>query len=105
MSKYKARLLSVPAAIALVGGAALLTAPTASAHDHPTPVANVGAAIKYDTDHLQYEHLDQPLLGFGPTLKDPWAWTTGHLTPFVLDTAALAVTGHDAKGGDGSHQH
>jgi hypothetical protein len=32
-----------------------------------------------NTDHLQYEHLDQPLLGFGPTIADPTGWATGHL--------------------------
>jgi len=106
MSISKARFLTFPAAVALVGGAALLSAPTASAHDHWTPIANVGAAVKYDTDHLQAEHLDQPLVGFGPAISDPQGWATGHLTPFVLDTAALAATGHDAAGGDGSgHQH
>jgi hypothetical protein len=105
VSKIKFRLITVPAGLAVVGAIALAGAPAASAHTHPTPLANVGQAVKYNTDHLQYEHLDQPLVGFGPTIADPSGWTTGHLFPVILDTAALAVTGHDAAGGNGSGGH
>ena len=105
MSKNKFRPITVPVGLAVVAAIALASAPVASAHTHPTPLANVGKAVKYNTDHLQYEHLDQPLLGFGPTIANPTGWATGHLFPVILDTEALAVTGHDAAGGDGSGGH
>lgn len=103
MSTVKFRIITLSATAAAIGAIGFATAPAASAHDHPTPIANVGAAVKYNTDHLQYEHLDQPLLGFGPAVADPYGWATGHLTPVILDTVALATTGHDTAGGDGSH--
>lgn len=98
------------AGVAIAASTLFLGAPSASAHDHFTPVANVGDAVRYNTDHLQYAHLDQPLFGFGETVKNPVGWLSGHFVPIVLvNTPAIVATGHTADGGSpneqGPHDH
>jgi hypothetical protein len=61
----------------------------------PPVLANLGAAGNHLLDHLQYEHLEAPLLGFGPAVQDPLGWVTGHLIPVAIDTATIATTGQD----------
>ncbi|MBO0769693.1 MAG: hypothetical protein J2O48_13500 [Solirubrobacterales bacterium] len=61
----------------------------------PQVLANAGAAGNYFLDHLQYEHLDQPELGFGEAIANPGDWATHHLGGVALDTADLALTGQN----------
>src|SRR5438128_2473801 len=95
-SVRRKRWLAVPVAgLALAGAAAVFggSAAYADAPAHggssadalPPVVANAGNAVKVVTDHLQYEHIDQPLLGFGPALEDPTGWLTGHVVPLVVE--------------------
>src|SRR4051795_8266826 len=63
MPNLRSRLITVPlASITLALGGAALAASTASAHESPTPVANVGDAVGYVTHQTQL-HLDAPMLG------------------------------------------
>jgi hypothetical protein len=101
MSKLTVRIISLSATAAAVGTIGFAAAPAASAaptHKHPTPLSNVGDAVNYVTDDLQHNHLDQPLLGLGPTLHDPVGWTTGPGVTYVLDVVSIAVTGRKADG-------
>jgi len=121
MNKLKLRWLGVPVAgLVVAGGAALVVAPAASAapvvdssaaspaHGEdgtlPIPlVSNIGDAAKIFTDHLQYEHLDQPLLGFGPAVQDPTGWVTGHLAPVFEHVIERAIAPRDDSGEHGYH--
>jgi hypothetical protein len=58
---------------------------------NPQVLANAGAAANYVLDHLQYEHLDQPLLGFGPAVANPTEWLTQHFLPVVVTAVELAA--------------
>jgi hypothetical protein len=120
MNKLKLRWLGVPAAgLIIAGGIALAGAPAASAAPAqstapastpvdtssvlPIPiVSNLGDAAKIFTDHLQYEHLDQPLLGFGPAIEDPTGWATGHLAPVVEEVVEQAIA---PRGDSSGHSH
>jgi hypothetical protein len=77
------------------------TAPDTPTADVPPVLANAGAAGNHLLEHLQHEHLDQPLLGFGPAIADPQGWATGHLIPVFVDAAYLALTGEEYGGYQG----
>jgi hypothetical protein len=107
MPNLRSRLITVPlASITLALGGAALAASTASAHDHPTPVANVGDAVQYATDQVQM-HVDEEALGLYPALQNPFGYATSHVVPVGVNVVSLTLTGHksvDDGTGDG-HDH
>lgn len=107
MSNLRSRLITVPlASVTLALGGAALAASTASAHESPTPVANVGDAVGYITHQTQL-HLDAPMLGLNPAIDNPIGYTGSHVLPFGVNVVSYTVTGHaiaDDGTGDG-HDH
>lgn len=102
------RWLAVPVAgaalagFAVIGGASAASAATPSASASatasygmsdglPPVLGNLGDATDMLLNHLQYEHLNQPLLGLGPAIQDPTGWVTGHVAPLVLEVAGTAL--------------
>ncbi|MBO0805913.1 MAG: hypothetical protein J2P25_22935 [Nocardiopsaceae bacterium] len=65
----------------------------------PQVLHNAALGSSFFLNHLQYEHLDQPYLGFGPAIQNPTYWFSNHFIPVALNTASLAATGHSASGG------
>lgn len=81
MPNLKRRLLTIPlAGAAMAIGFGLLAAPAASAHEGPTPVANIGDAVDYGAHQVQ-AHLDAPMLGLNPAIADPLGYTGSHVFP------------------------
>lgn len=107
MQKIRLRLVAVPlAGAAMVAGSAWISATSASAHDHPAPVANVGDSVEYATHQVQL-HLDAPRLGLDPAVADPYGYATGHVFGTSVNIVSYALTGHPAADdhtGDG-HDH
>ena len=107
MPNLRSRLITVPlASIALAIGGAALAASTASAHESPTPVANVGDAVGYGTHQVQL-HLDAPMLGLNPAIDNPIGYTGSHVFPTGVNIVSYTLTGHAiADDGTGSgHDH
>lgn len=107
MSNLKTRLLTIPlAGAALAVGAGFLATTTASAHESPTPVANVGDAVDYGTHQVQL-HLDAPMLGLNPAIDNPVGYTGSHVFPVGVNIVSYTLTGHaiaDDHSGTG-HDH
>jgi hypothetical protein len=68
-----------------------MAAGTASAHDHPTPIANVGAVAAYATDQVQM-HVDDEALGLYPALANPFGYTTSHVVPVGVKSLVFPET-------------
>ncbi|TDO44023.1 hypothetical protein EV643_11746 [Kribbella sp. VKM Ac-2527] len=107
MPKLKTRLVTVPLAgiaLALAGG--LFAATSASAHESPTPVGNVGDAVQYGTHAVQL-HLDAPMLGLNPAIDDPYGYVSGHVLGTGVNIVSYTLTGHpiadDHTGEDHDH--
>ncbi|MFF1820950.1 hypothetical protein ACFVWG_26840 [Kribbella sp. NPDC058245] len=105
MPKFSSRLAIVPlASFALAVGAAAVSATTASAHDHPTPIANVGVAAAYATNQVQL-HVDDEALGLYPALANPFGYTTSHVVPVGVNVVSLTLTGHKSVDDGTGHDH
>jgi hypothetical protein len=105
MPNLRSRLITVPlASITLALGGAALAASTASAHEHPTPVANVGDAIGYATTQVQM-HVDDEALGLYPALQNPLGYTTSHVIPVGVNVLSITTTGHAAVDDGTGHGH
>jgi hypothetical protein len=105
MPNLRSRLITVPlASIALAIGGATLAASTASAHEGPTPVANVGDAVSYGTEQVQM-HLDAPMLGLAPAIADPYGYTGSHVFPVGVNIVSYTLTGHAIADDGTGHEH
>jgi hypothetical protein len=105
MPNLRSRLITVPlASIALALGGAALAASTASAHEHPTPVANVGDAVQYTTDQLQM-HVDDEALGLYPAVENPLGYTSSHVVPVGVNVLSLTLSGHKSVDDGTGHEH
>jgi len=105
MPNLRSRLITLPlASLALAAGGAALTATTASAHDHPAPVANVGDAVDYATDQVQM-HVDDEALGLYPAIENPLGYTTSHVVPVGVNVVSLTLTGHKSVDDGTGHGH
>lgn len=107
MPNLKRRLVTIPlAGAAMAIGFGLLAAPAASAHESPTPVANVGDAVDYATHQVQL-HLDAPMLGLNPAIDNPVGYTSSHVFPVGVNVVSYTLSGHaiadDHSGGGHDH--
>jgi hypothetical protein len=105
MPNLRTRLITVPLASITLGlGGVALAATTASAHDHPAPVANVGDAADYATDQVQL-HIDDEALGLYPAIENPFGYTTSHVLPVGINVVTLTLSGHKAVDDGTGHGH
>jgi hypothetical protein len=105
MPNLRSRLITVPlASIALALGGAALAASTASAHEHPTPVENVGDAVQYTTHQVQM-HVDDEALGLYPALENPLGYTSSHVVPVGVNVLSLTLSGHTSVDDGTGHEH
>ena len=105
MPNFRTRLITVPlASVALAVGGAALAAGTASAHEHPTPVANVGDAVQYATEQVQM-HVDDEALGLYPALANPLGYASSHVVPVGVNVVSLTLSGHKSVDDGTGHGH
>lgn len=105
MPNLKRRLLTIPlAGAAMAIGFGLLAAPAASAHEDPTPVANIGDAVDYGAHQVQ-AHLDAPMLGLNPAIADPLSYTGSHVFPVGVNIVSFTLTGHAIADDGTGHDH
>jgi hypothetical protein len=105
MPNLRSRLVTIPlASITLALGGAALAATSASAHESPTPVANVGDAVQYGTHQVQM-HLDEPMLGLNPAIDNPVGYAGSHVFPVGVNVLSLTLTGHAIADDGTGHEH
>lgn len=105
MPNLRTRLITVPlASITLAIGGAALAASTASAHESPTPVANIGDAVDYGTSQVQL-HLEDEMLGLNPAIDNPIGYTGSHVFPVGVNIVSYTLTGHAIADDGTGHGH